>query len=253
MNTKMKLALALALSCFVVLQGMVIAQTQSIEPKAQSQLHDDSTLAKQLLEVQQRSLQSMSPERAAKYEESLRAIGETGVTHKALQVGSKAPMFELPNARGGKTALSEKLAKGPVVLTFYRGNWCPFCNLQLRALQQRLKDFDAMGASVIAISPQLPDSSLKAVDRNSLQFEVLSDVGSNVARKFNVLFTVPSQQKQYLERYNGSTGGSELPIAATYIIRQDSTITYSFLESDYRKRSEPEVLLRHLRELKNKR
>lgn len=245
--------LAFVLSCFVVLQGMVIAQSSSAEPQSTSQLIGDSTLAKQLLEVQQRSLRSMSPERAAKYAESLRAIGETGVTRKALQVGSKAPMFELPNAHGGNTALSEKLAKGPVILTFYRGNWCPFCNLQLRALQQRLKDFETLGASVIAVSPQLPDSSLKAVERNSLQFEVLSDVGSNVARKFNVLFTVPSQQKQYLERYNGSTGGSELPIAATYIISQDGTIIYSFLESDYRKRSEPEVLLRHLQELKNKR
>src|ERR1700741_3354203 len=98
------------------------------------------------------------------------ALLQSGITKNSLQVGQKAPDFTLPNATGGEVSLSSLLIKGPVVLSFYRGEWCPFCNLELRALQARMPRFQAYGASLMAIGPQTPDHSLSAAEKNELTF-----------------------------------------------------------------------------------
>src|ERR1700722_1726878 len=106
------------------------------------------------------------------------ASDETTVSGVApgLAVSERAPDFTLPNALGEPVGLTPRLAQGPVVLSFYRGEWCPFCNLELRALQARLPRFQTYGASLLAISPQTPDHSLSAAEKNELAFDVLSDV-----------------------------------------------------------------------------
>lgn len=201
--------------------------------------------------------QRMPADRAAVYEKGIADVATSGVLERALKVGNKAPDFSLPNAHGGKTTLSALLAKNVVVLTFYRGGWCPYCNMQLRALQQRLPDFRAANAVLVAISPEMPDSSLKTAEKNALQFEVVSDLGNMVARQFGVVYSLPNSSKtnpsSKLKNYNGAEGAGELPIAATYVIDTDGTISYAYLNADYRNRAEPSVILAHLQEIAKKR
>lgn len=172
------------------------------------------------------------------------------VASHALQPGDIAPDFILPNVDGRSVRLYSELERGPVVLVFYRGGWCPFCNIHLRGFQKSLAEFKAAGAQVVAISPQLPDQSLTTQEKDELAFPVLSDVGLNTARAFGVAFELPKALfdlymdfDQPLENSNGVEGAKELPLPATFVIRADRTIAYAHVEVDFMRRSEPlEVL-----------
>jgi peroxiredoxin len=175
------------------------------------------------------------------------------VLSHALQEGDRAPNFRLPNARGGSVELNALLEKGPVVLSFYRGQWCPYCNLELRAYQELLPQLRALGANLVAVSPQTPDSSASTAEKNELAFPVLSDVGLHVARAYGVAFDLPrelvglyqSQWNNDLVKWNGE-GGWSLPIPATYIVGQDGRIALAHVDPDYRDRLEPEAVLARL-------
>ncbi len=163
----------------------------------------------------------------------------------ALGVGDTAPDFALPDAMGRPVSLSEMLRSGPVVLTFYRGSWCPYCNRELHALQAALPDIEAARARMIAVSPQTPDSSMTIVERQNLTFPVLSDAGNRVARHFGLVFRVGDDVRDKykaagidLARSNGDDSW-ELPVPATYVIAPDRTITYAFVEADYTRRAAP--------------
>jgi len=189
------------------------------------------------------------------YKEGLEAVANSGITKSAKQVGDVAPDFMLKNATGASVSLKDYLAEGPVVLTWYRGGWCPYCNLTLQYLQKELPNIKATGASLLALTPELPDNSMKTAEKHALEFEVLSDVGNKVAKDYGVVFQLTEEvAKKYnakfnLEKYNGDTS-NELPLAATYIINPDGKITYAFLDSDYRNRAEPKEILEKLKELK---
>jgi peroxiredoxin len=157
----------------------------------------------------------------------------------ALAVGDRAADFELPNAQGRRIRLAEQLEHGPVVVTFYRGAWCRFSNLQLRRLGQALPDIETLGASLLAISPQLPDGSRAIVDENGLTFEVLSDVNSTVASTYGVTFTLQAgDQALFLEVGNDLRQGNGdsswvLPAPATFVIAADATIHHARVDPDY--------------------
>ena len=174
------------------------------------------------------------------------AISADEAVGLALGVGDTAPDFKLPIASGGTVRLSEMLASGPVVLTFYRGSWCPYCNTELRALQTALPDIEAARARMVAVSPQTPDSSMTIVERQALTFPVLSDAGNRVAREFGLVFRVDvGVRDKYraagidLAMSNGDASW-ELPVPATYVVAPDRTITYAFVEADYTRRAAPE-------------
>jgi peroxiredoxin len=175
---------------------------------------------------------------------------------RALQEGEPAPNFRLPNAQRGSIELKALLEQGPVVLTFYRGQWCPYCNLELRAYQKLLPQLQALGANLVAISPQTPDSSLSTVEKNELAYPVLSDVGLHVTRAYGLAFDLPSELVELYQRrwnndlvkWNGE-GGWSLPIPATYVIGQDARIALAHVDPDYRDRLEPEAVLARLRTL----
>jgi peroxiredoxin len=175
---------------------------------------------------------------------------------RALQEGDRAPNFRLPNAQGGSVELYAVLKRGPVVLAFYRGQWCPYCNLELRAYQNVLPRLQALGASLIAVSPQTPDNSLSTAERNELSYPVLSDVGLHLARAYGVAFELPTElvelyQRQWnndLIKWNGE-GGWSLPIPATYVIGEDARIVLAHVDPDYRERLDPEAVLARLRTL----
>lgn len=180
------------------------------------------------------------------FEQGVRDVDAMGLTRTSVQVGQKAPDFELPNAAGGTTRLADALAKGPVVVTFYRGGWCPYCNVQLDAMSQRTEEMKALGASVLAISPENPEKACLTKERGNLAFDVLSDHGNEVAGKFGISYELPEVVKGKLkgrvdfDAYNGADVGAELPLAATYLIATDGTVAWSYVDSDYRRRAEPE-------------
>jgi peroxiredoxin len=171
----------------------------------------------------------------------------------ALTVGDRAPQFALPNASGRLVDLAELLAAGPVVLTFYRGAWCPYCNMQLRGLQQALPEIESLGAVLVAVSPQVPDGSLELIDEHELTFEVLSDARSRIASDYGIVFALAAADRALLlEAGNdlATTNDDELwvlPAPATFVIAGSGTIRYVRVDPDYTNRVEPAELIGALR------
>lgn len=191
-----------------------------------------------------------SPEKIAAYGEGIQAVVRAKTVEGAIQVGDKAPDFTLPDARGQEIQLSQQLEKGPVVLTWYRGGWCPYCNIQLAAYQKILPQIEELGAQLIAVSPELPDKSLSTAEKSGLRFRVLSDVNLEVAKEYGLVFELtPEVEKLYGEffdilEYNGKEAAkNQLPLAATYVVDEDGTVVWAFLEEDYTKRAEPRDIL----------
>lgn len=174
----------------------------------------------------------------------------------AIKIGEKAPNFELPNPEGKTISLATLLDKGPVVVTFYRGSWCPYCNLQLRAMQARLAEIHALGATLVAISPEVPDESMSTNEINSLGFSVLTDQDASVALHYGVAWEVPAfliehmevDRKLDLKKINNGNG-SILPIPATFVVGTDGLVQWSYVDVDYRTRAEPEEILEALKKL----
>ena len=167
----------------------------------------------------------------------------------APKEGDQAPDFELPNVRSGSTRLSERLEQGPVVLSFYRGGWCPFCNLEFKALSDILPEIENKGASLIGISPELPDESLSTIEKHKLPFEVLSDVGNKIANKYGLVMTVYEELRPLYKQWgidvpaaNGDDS-YQLPIPATYVIKKDGSIQACYVNKDYTTRMEPTDIL----------
>ncbi|WOO40247.1 peroxiredoxin-like family protein [Rubellicoccus peritrichatus] len=164
-------------------------------------------------------------------------------------VGDKAPDFTLPSANGASVSLSEKLQEGPVIITFYRGDWCPYCNLELRAYQRILPEIKEAGGSLIAISPQTPDSSLTTAEKNNLEFDVLSDVGSKVAQGFGISFKLPEYLQELYNKLGGSlpeyngTNDWTLPVPATFVVDRESRIVLAHVDTEYQNRLEPNEAL----------
>ncbi|MCM2374890.1 peroxiredoxin-like family protein, partial [Aporhodopirellula aestuarii] len=174
----------------------------------------------------------------------------------ATTVGETAPTFELPNAQGKIVSLADLLKNGPVVVTFYRGNWCPYCNLQLRAMQQRLDEIHNLGAELVAISPQKPDESLSQAERDELDFIVLSDQDAQVAEQYGIAWQVPDVLIEHMKKDRGlelakinNGNGSVLPIPATFVLSNDGVVTWRYANVDYRTRAEPDDIIAALQKL----
>lgn len=178
-----------------------------------------------------------------------RDLAASGRAARARQVGDTAPGFSLPTATGETLNLDTLLSTGPVVLTFYRGAWCPFCNMALRALQQHHTEITARGAQLVAVSPQIPDESLTLAEKHSLDFDVLSDPGSETAERYGLAFDLTDELATVydsfgfdLQHVNGGHART-LPIPATYVIDRDATIRWAFVDTDYVARAEPSDIL----------
>ena len=163
----------------------------------------------------------------------------------ALKVGDKFPAFELPDSKGKQISSTELLAQGPLVLSFYRGGWCPYCNLELRALNNMQQAFADQNAQLVAVSPQLPDESLSTQQQNELAYTVLSDVSNSLAKKCGLVFTlderlIPVYDQLGLDipKANGDES-YELPLPATYVIDSQGVIKFAFAHEDYTLRAEP--------------
>lgn len=175
----------------------------------------------------------------------------------ALKTGVAAPDFILPDVHGEPVRLRALLDKGPVVIVFYRGSWCPYCNIHLRGFQRRLQEFCELGVRVVAISPQLPDNSLSTQEKDDLAFPVLSDVGNKAARQFGIVFELSDKlvklYRQFghaLEMFNGAGGSRELPVPATFLIDGSGIIRLAHADVDYTRRVDPDEVIKALKTLK---
>jgi len=168
---------------------------------------------------------------------------------RAPEVGEPAPEFTLADQRGEQVSLAELLRDGPVVLVFYRGEWCPYCNLQLRTFQAHLGQLAEHGAQLVAISPQTPDHSLSMAEQNELGFRVLSDVGASVIDEYGLRFEVDQQLRALTESVGNDIGahngpaGWTLPAASTFVIDRDGVVRYAHVRGDWRERAEPADVL----------
>jgi len=172
---------------------------------------------------------------------------------KALKVGDKAPLFTLKDPDGKPVSSADLLAKGPLVLTFYRGVWCPYCNMELQALQAFLPTLQEAGANLVAISPQIAANSRKSVRTNGLEFAILSDTHNDVADAFGLRFALPDylielykNLRNDLPTFNDDPSWT-LPMPARYVIGQDGVIRYAEVNPDYTQRPEPEAMLAAIR------
>ena len=182
-------------------------------------------------------------------------LAASDVAANAIDRGDKAPNFTLPNANGDSVELAKLTEDGPVVLSFYRGGWCPFCSLEFKALIDILPELKSCGAQLIGVSPETPDTSAETVNKHQIPFEVLSDVANVVTKDYGLLATVYEEMRPlYLQwgfdipAFNGD-GTWELPVPATYIIDRDGVVRSAFVEKDYTKRMEPADILAAVREL----
>jgi peroxiredoxin len=177
------------------------------------------------------------------------------LSRQVFPTGAVAPEFELPNQNGNLVSSTALLSKGPLVLCFIRGRWCPFCVGQMEAMSLASPEIQRAGASLIAISPQTVKQSFFMTDQHKLRFPLLSDSGNHVARRFGIVYKVPEYQQEVYRRAfvnlpfaNGDESWA-LTIPATFILAKDGTVIFSSANEDYTERPEPSAIVEKLRAL----
>ena len=206
-------------------------------------------LQKELSAVEQMVRDKTPPYVMPTIEASIHAVKESGLESRALQPGESITDFELPNATGVMVKSLELRTRGPLLIVFYRGGWCPFCNLTLQAFQEWHSEIANRGVTLVAISPQTPDHSLTLQEKHSLRFPVLSDSGNKVAQQFGIVFELDRDlrvvQEQFgvgIPSFNGDHS-FQLPVPAVFLVSKDGKVLDSFVEVNYMKRLAPETAI----------
>jgi len=213
------------------------------------------SLAEQTRETVEAFIGGLSADLQQTVGEVFQRLLNSNITDHAKAVGDTAPEFRLPNVRGGYTSLSELLKRGPVVLSFYRGGWCPFCNLEFKALHDKLSDMQALGATLVGISPETLVVSRQTVENHQLRFDVLSDESNRVARDYGLVMVVDEAIRPHYAQWgidipaaNGDES-FELPVPATYVIDPGGVIRAAHVDKNYTKRMEPTEIVAALQAL----
>lgn len=194
-------------------------------------------------------------EQRAVMNQKTEAFELSGLAVKSTGLDKEFPEFELTNATGETIKLSDLLEKGPLVISFYRGGWCPYCNIELRALQDSLWAIREQGAELVAITPEVPDQSLSTREKNELDFEVLTDTHNKVAKQLGIVHQIDEELDGIYQSLginideHNQDGKNELPLPATYVIDQDRIIRWVFVRADYRLRAEPAEVIEALKQL----
>ena len=216
-----------------------------------------TTLRDRIAEFTQNMAKHAPPEVVSMLAAEIRKLAESGIANRALAVGARAPDFSLPDARGGKVSLSTLVQTGPTVVTFYRGGWCPFCDLQLRAYQGALTEIRRLGAELVAISPQTPDFAMADVSTKELAFPVLTDAHNHVAKLYGLVFVLSDLMKELqkgfgnpIPKFNGDDSW-ELPMPGTFVIDKNRVVRLAHVDPDYMKRLEPAAILDSLRGIRS--
>lgn len=203
------------------------------------------TLAQELSNQKQAAAAKFAPERLATMETATAQLRDSGIEGKALALNQRVPDVTLTNATGQSVRLAQLYEAQPTIVVFYRGGWCPYCNLTLRAYQRLLPEIQAAKLNLVAITPEMPDRSLSTAEKNELTFQVLSDPDLVAAAGFGLAFELPPElEALYIKNgndlrvINGSSKFS-LPVPATYVIGKDGIVAYAHVDADYRNRAEP--------------
>ena len=211
---------------------------------------EQSPLALELLEFQRQLSEKLPPEMHAQLSAAIERMVATHPGAAALKVGQQAPDFELPSVDGDTVALTDALRRGPVVLTFYRGSWCPYCDLQLRAYARLMPQLRSAGAQLLAVSPQRVEAAVpNAAEHRTLGFPLLTDAGGAVARRYGLVYALDDAMRSVLLGFGLDlsivNGGAswELPVPATYVVAPNRRIGWAHVEDDYRRRAEPDAIL----------
>jgi peroxiredoxin len=196
--------------------------------------------------------ESVPAEILATMDQATEALKRSGIEDRALKTGDTMPDFELPNQRGERRRLSDYLAKSLVVLNIYRGGWCPYCNMEMKALHDVLPDIESRGARLVGMAPETPDKASSTAELHDIAIDILSDAGNQVAEQLGLVFVLPEALRPLYEQFGidieASNGDDtfKLPVPATYIIGQDGVIMHDFVNADYTQRVEPSEIVAEL-------
>lgn len=217
--------------------------------------NQSAKMLKTQLEAQKAKTEKQLPENVLKtFAEGQAVLAASEIEKQAYNIGDSIPEVTLENHLGKQIALHDLLKEKNTVLTFYRGGWCPYCNIHLRALQQALPEIQKQGAQLIAVSPDPADRSLSTKEKQSLEFTVLTDHDNQFAQTLDIAFQIPEAVKKiYLDFGLTISPQSDapdvfmLPLAATYIVNTKGEIIWAFVNIDYTQRSEPEAIIDFLK------
>ena len=226
-------------------------RTMATEQTLKAQL--DATTADFALKTPAEQLKTMSS--------AVEALAASGIEQAGTQAGSAMPAFELKDFTGAAVKSSELLAKGPLVVAFYRGGWCPYCNVQLRSYAKVDEQVKALGATLVAISPEKPELAAETAKSDELPFPVLYDAELAVSRAFGLVFEMPADLRavysgsfglDLADRHAASNGKWELPLPAVFVVAADGTVATAHRPADYTVRKEPKAILADLQGLQKK-
>ncbi len=214
------------------------------------------TFQERLAEKKKKVEGNLSPSYVKIMHRATQELQRSGLERKVLKAGDALPPFELPDQNGSIKSSSEALKKGPLVITFYRGFWCPYCNIDLANLNQYVPRFNEQGATMFTISPEKSEYSRKIIAMQRLSFDILWDEGNQLAEQFNLKFSLPEDLKALyrdkfsinLKMYHGDDEWA-LPMPARFLIDQDGMIRYAESSADYTRRPDPDDLLKVLENL----
>ena len=216
------------------------------------------SLQPQLDAITATSVGKLPADKAKTMEDATSDLRKSGIVDKAIRVGETLPPFELPNAEGKIVHSKELLAKGPIVISFYRGGWCPYCNTQLHAYQTHLAEFKQRGATLVAITPATPDDVLTTTQKHELAFPVLTDAGNKYGRQLRIVFHIPDTLRKVYQDFgidlkkNQGNDAWDLPLPGTFVVDRSGKVAWEFVDVDYKKRAEPAAILAALDKLKGK-
>ncbi len=172
-------------------------------------------------------------------------LKQSGIEDRALRAGDRMPDFELPNQHGEKRRFADYLRESRVVLNVYRGGWCPYCNMEMKALHDVLPEIETSGARLVGMTPETPDKAMGTAERHAIAIDILSDTGNRVAEQMGLVYELPQSLRPIYQKlgidipeYNGDNSFT-LPVPATYIVGQDGVIVHDFVNADYTQRLEP--------------
>lgn len=209
-------------------------------------------LTEQLTEKRNNSAKVIPEEKRAVMLKSTADLKATNIVENALKTGQNLPSFALKNIENNPVSLAD-FNSDYLVISFYRGGWCPYCNLELKALQNILPELKALNSELIAITPETPDNSLTTSEKNEIDFAVLSDIDNAYAKTLGLVFQVPEDLQAVYSEFgikidkHNKNNDFELPMPATYIVNKNREVIYSFVPEDYTERLDPEVVLKFIK------
>lgn len=213
----------------------------------------NATLNDQLQTLRDTEPKNLGPDRTKLFRNSIDDLSRSGILERALKVGDTSPAFELPNQSGTMVSLQACLHEGPAIVSFYRGGWCPYCNVEMQALQSALSQISDLGARILAISPQGVKQAKEMAEKHNLTFDLLSDRGNSVARAFGVVFHLQDEIQNVYDDLGldlpvwNADDSFDLPVPATFVVDTKAVIRMAFVDPDYTRRLDPTEIIRTLR------